>query len=215
MKLNRENKLLIGLCTAALILIVKLFSIQILDDKYKLSADNNTMVYTTIYPTRGIIHDRNGNILVGNKVAYDLMVTPKEVEAFDTLALCKVLDITPEFVREKMDEFYRNRRRIGWQSVVMIKQIPSETYMKFAEISYKFPGFRGQARSIREYPFNAGGNLLGYVSEVNSSYIERHPDEYKAGDYAGMTGIEAAREKELRGEKGYNIWLRDSRNKIE
>ena len=215
MKLNRENKLLIGLCTAAVILIAKLFSIQIIDDKYKLSAENNTMVYATIYPTRGIIHDRNGNILVGNKVAYDLMVPPKEGEEFDTLALCRVLDITPEFVREKMDEFYRNRRRIGWQSVVMIKQIPPETYMKFAEISYKFPGFRGQARSIREYPFNAGGNLLGYVSEVNASYIERHPDEYKAGDYAGMTGIEAAREKELRGEKGYNIWLRNSRNKIE
>ena len=215
MKLNRENKLLIGLCTAAGILIIKLFGIQIVEDKYKLSAENNTMVYSTIYPTRGIIHDRNGNILVGNKVAYDLMVTPKEVEEFDTLALCRVLDITPEFVREKMDEFYRNRRRIGWQSVVMIKQIPPETYMKFAEISYKFPGFRGQARSIREYPFNAGGNLLGYVSEVNASYIERHPDEYKAGDYAGMTGIEAAREKELRGEKGYNIWLRNSRNKIE
>ena len=215
MKLNRENKLLIGLCTAAAILVAKLFSIQIIEDKYKLSAENNTMVYTTIYPTRGIIHDRNENILVGNKVAYDLMVTPKEVEAFDTLALCNVLDITPEFVKEKMDEFYKNRRRIGYQSVVMIKQIPPETYMKFAEISYKFPGFRGQARSIREYPFNAGGNLLGYVSEVNSSYIERHPDEYKAGDYAGMTGIEAAREKELRGEKGYNIWLRNSRNKIE
>lgn len=215
MKLNRENKLLIGLCTAAAILIAKLFSIQILDDKYKLSAENNTMVYTTIYPTRGIIHDRNGNILVGNKVAYDLMVTPKEVEAFDTLALCKVLDITPEFVREKMQEFYRNRRRIGYQSVVMIKQIPHETYMKFAEVAYKFPGFRGQPRSIREYPFNAGGNLLGYVSEVNANYIERHPDEYKSGDYAGMTGIEFAREKELRGEKGYNIWLRNSRNKIE
>ena len=215
MKLNRENKLLIGLCTAALILIAKLFSIQILEDKYKLSAENNTMVYTTIYPTRGIIHDRNGNILVGNKVAYDLMVTPKEVEEFDTLALCNVLDITPEFVKEKMDEFYKNRRRIGYQSVVMMKQIPPETYMKFAEVAYKFPGFRGQARSIREYPFNAGGNLLGYVSEVNSNYIERHPDEYKSGDYAGMTGIEAAREKELRGIKGYNIWLRNSRNKIE
>ena len=215
MKLNRENKLLIGLCTAALILIAKLFSIQILEDKYKLSAENNTMVYTTIYPTRGIIHDRNGNILVGIKVAYDLMVTPKEVEEFDTLALCSVLDITPEFVKEKMDEFHRNRRRIGYQSVVMMKQIPPETYMKFAEVAYKFPGFRGQARSIREYPFNAGGNLLGYVSEVNSSYIERHPDEYKSGDYAGMTGIEAAREEELRGVKGYNIWLRNSRNKIE
>ena len=215
MKLNRENKLLIGLCTAAAILIAKLFSIQILEDKYKLSAENNTMVYATIYPTRGIIHDRNGNILVGNKVAYDLMVTPKEVEPFDTLALCEVLDITPEFVKEKMDEFYRNRRRIGYQSVVMMKQIPPETFMKFAEVAYKFPGFRGQARSIREYPFNAGGNLLGYVSEVNANYIENHPGEYKAGDYAGMTGIEAAREKELRGEKGYNIWLRNSRNRIE
>ena len=215
MKLNRENKLLIGLCTAAAILIAKLFSIQIIDEDYKLSAENNTMVYTTIYPTRGIINDRNGKILVGNKVAYDLMVTPKEVEAFDTLALCRVLDITPEFVKEKMDEFYKNRRRIGWQSVVMMKQIPPETYMKFAEVAYKFPGFRGQARSIREYPFNAGGNLLGYVSEVNSTYIANHPEEYKAGDYAGMTGIEAAREKELRGEKGHNIWLRNSRNKIE
>ena len=215
MKLNRENKLLIGLCTAAAILIAKLFSIQILEDKYKLSAENNTMVYATIYPTRGIIHDRNGNILVGNKVAYDLMVTPKEVEPFDTLALCEVLDITPEFVKEKMEEFRKNKRRIGFQSVVMMKQIPPETFMKFAEVAYKFPGFRGQARSIREYPFNAGGNLLGYVSEVNAKFIENHPGEYKAGDYAGMTGIEAAREEELRGEKGYNIWLRNSRNRIE
>ena len=215
MKLNRENKLLIGLCTAALILIAKLFSIQILDDKYKLSAENNTMVYNTIYPTRGIIHDRNGRILVGNKVAYDLLVTPREVEEFDTLGLANVLDVHPDVIREKMAEYRKYRRRIGWQTVVMLKQIPQETYMKFAEIAYRFPGFRGQARSIREYPYNAGGNLLGYVSEVDANYLKRHPDEYKAGDYAGMTGIEAAREKELRGEKGYTIWLRNSKNKIE
>ncbi len=215
MKLNRENKLLIGLCTAAAILIAKLFSIQILDEKYIMAAENNSMVRMTIYPTRGIIHDRNGQILVGNKVAYDLMVTPRETEEFDTLALCEVLDVEPEFVREKMQEYKRNRRRIGWQSVVMIKQIPPETYMKFAEVAYKFPGFRGQARSIREYPFNAGGNLLGYVSEVDAAFLKKHPDEYQSGDYAGKTGIEAAREEELRGEKGYNIWLRNSRNKIE
>ena len=79
MKLDRKNKLLIGLCVAGAILIAKLFSIQILDDKYKMDAQNNTMVYSTIYPIRGIINDRNGNILVGNKVAYDLMVTPMEV----------------------------------------------------------------------------------------------------------------------------------------
>ena len=215
MKLNRKNKLLIGLGTTALILISKLFVIQIIDDKYKLDADNNSMVYSIIYPTRGIIHDRNGRILVGNKVAYDLLVTPREVEAFDTLGLAKVLDVDPDVIREKMAEYRKYRRRIGWQTVVMTKQIPQETYMKFAEVAYRFPGFRGQARSIREYPYNAGGNLLGYVSEVDANYLKRHPEEYKAGDYAGMTGIEAAREKELRGEKGYTIWLRNSRNRIE
>ena len=215
MKLNRKNKLLIGLGTTALILISKLFVIQIIDDKYKLDAENNSMVYSIIYPTRGIIHDRNGKILVGNKVAYDLLVTPREVEEFDTLGLAKVLDISPDVIRDKMAEYRKNRRRIGWQSVVMLKQIPQETYMKFAEVAYRFPGFRGQARSIREYPYNAGGNLLGYVSEVDARYLKNHPDEYKSGDYAGMTGIEAAREKELRGEKGYTIWLRNSKNRIE
>ena len=215
MKLNRKNKLLIGLGTTALILISKLFVIQIIDDRYKLDADNNSMVYSIIYPTRGIIHDRNGRILVGNKVAYDLLVTPREVEEFDTLGLANVLDVHPDVIREKMAEYRKYRRRIGWQTVVMLKQIPQETYMKFAEIAYRFPGFRGQARSIREYPYNAGGNLLGYVSEVDANYLKRHPDEYKAGDYAGMTGIEAAREKELKGEKGYTIWLRNSKNKIE
>ena len=186
-----------------------------MDTSYKIDASNNSMVYQTIYPTRGIIHDRNGKILVGNKMTYDLLVTPKEVEAFDTLTLCNVLGISPEFVREKMDEYHRYRTRIGYRSVVMLKQIPPETYLKFAEVSYRFPGFRGQARSIREYPFNAGGNLLGYVSEVDKAYIESHNGEYASGDYAGKTGIEAAREKELRGEKGYAIFLRNSRNKIE
>lgn len=215
MKLNRENKLLIGLCAAAGILIAKLFSIQIIDDKYKLDADNNSMVYSVTYPTRGIIHDRNGNILVGNKVAYDIVVTPREVEEFDTLALANALDVSPDFIREKMAEYQKKRKSIGWQSVVMLKKISQETYMNFAEISYRFPGFKGHARSIREYPYNAGGNLLGYVSEVDGKYIEKHPDEYAVGDYAGKTGIEAAREKELKGEKGYSIWLRNSKNKIE
>ena len=214
MKLNRQNKLLIGLCTAALILLAKLFSIQIIDDKYKLAAENNSLVYTPIYPNRGIINDRNGKILVGNKISYDLMVTPREVEAFDTLAFCEVLGVTPEFVKEKMAEYRKFRSRIGWRTVVIIKQIPTETYLRFAELEYMFPGFRGQARSIREYPYNAGGNLLGYVSEVDAQFIEKHEGEYQSGDYAGKTGIEAAREVELRGEKGYNIMLRDSRNKI-
>ena len=211
---KRHIPLLIGLTIAALILLGKIFSLQVID-RYKEDADRNSTVYETIYPTRGIIYDRNGNILVGNKVAYDILVSPREVQAFDTLALATVLDVTPEFIRGKLKEYRRRRSAIGFQSVTMMRMVPAETYMRFDEVKYRFPGFKGQVRGVRDYPFNAGGNLLGYVSEVNQAYIDRHPDEYRSGDYAGMTGIEAAREKELRGEKGYHIYLRNSRNQIE
>lgn len=214
MKLDKSNKLKLGLAVAVAVLLGRLFVIQIIDEKYKIDASNNSMVYAMVYPPRGIIDDRNGKILVGNKIAYDLLVTPKEVEEFDTLALSNALGVTEDFIKEKMEEYYRNRRRIGYQSVVMLKQMTPERYMKFAEISYKFPGFRGQARSIREYPYNAGGNLLGYVSEVDADFLERH-EGYSAGDYAGKTGIEATCEEYLKGEKGYNIYLRNSHNKIE
>lgn len=212
---GRGKALIIGLFVIAAIILGKLFYIQIIDDEYKINSNNNSMVYDIIYPTRGIIYDRNGKIIVSNKVTYDILVTPREVKQFDTLMLADALNVTPEFIRDKMNEYARNRRRIGYQSVVMLKQIKPETYMQFAEIQYKFPGFRGQARSIRDYPVNAGGNLLGYVSEVDANYIEKHSGEYRHGDYAGKTGIEAAREKELRGEKGYHIYLRNSRNQIE
>ena len=212
---DRSKKLLIGLLVVAAILLGKIFYIQIIEDKYKINASNNSMVYDMIYPTRGIIYDRNGKIIVGNKVAYDILVTPREVVPFDTLMLADALGVEPDFIKGKMAEYARNRRKIGYQSMVLLKQIKPETYMKFAEIQYNFPGFRGQVRSIRDYPINAGGNLLGYVSEVDQNYIEKHPGEYRPGDYAGKTGIEAAREKELRGEKGYHIYLRNSRNQIQ
>ncbi len=214
MAIDRHNRLLIGLVVVALILLVRLFIIQITDEKYKINADNNSIVYSTIYPSRGIVYDRNGKILVGNKVSYDLVVTPREVSEFDTLALSEALDVPISLIQERMDGYRAARRRIGYQSVVMLKQLPPETYTKFAEISYKFPGFRGQERSIRDYPFNAGGNLVGYVTEIDKNYIDRHPG-YSSGDYAGMTGLEAVREDDLKGEKGYEVYLRDARNKIE
>ena len=213
----RSTRLFVGLGVVAAILLAKIFSIQVLDDHYKIDADNNTTVREIIYPTRGVIYDRNGNILVGNKVAYDILVNPRDLEKveFDTVGLAAALDTTVEFIRGKMQEYRKNRRKIGFQSVTMIKQIPAETYNKFAEVQYRFPGFKGQVRGIRDYPINAGGNLLGYVSEVDQNYMDSHPGEYRSGDYAGKTGIEAAREKDLRGEKGYHIFLRNSKNQIE
>ena len=212
---GRHIRLLIGLGAMALLLLGKIFSLQIVDDRYKEDADRNSTIYETIYPTRGVIYDRNGEILVGNKVAYDILVSPREVQAFDTVALATVLGVEPAFIRSKLDEYRKRRSSIGFQAVTMMRMVPSETYMRFDEVKYKFPGFRGQVRGIRDYPVNAGGNLLGYVSEVNQDYINSHGGEYRSGDYAGMTGIEAAREKDLRGEKGYHIYLRNSRNQIE
>lgn len=215
MEINRKNKLLIGLGVVVAILIVRLFTIQIIQDKYKISSDNNSMVYDEIYPTRGIIYDRNGEIIVGNKVAYDIIVTPREVKPFDTLGLANALDVDVQVIRDKMAYYRKYRSSIGYQSQTMFKQIPPQTYMKFAEVQYKFPGFKGQMRSIRDYPIDAGGNLLGYVSEVDAAYIKAHPGEYRPGDYAGKTGIEAAREADLRGQKGYHVYLRDSHNQIQ
>ena len=212
---GRHIRLLIGLEVAALVLLGKILSLQILDNRYKEDADRNSTIYETIYPTRGVIYDRNGQILVGNKVAYDILVSPREVQAFDTLALATVLNVDVEFIRSKLKEYRRRRSSIGFQAVTMLRTVPAETYMRFDEVKYRFPGFRGQVRSIRDYPVNAGGNLLGYVSEVNQSFIDKHPGQYRSGDYAGMTGIEAAREADLRGEKGYHIYLRNSRNQIE
>ena len=214
MEINNRTKVLgIVLGVVVAILVGRLFQIQILDGSYKRDSSNNSMIYETIYPPRGIIYDRDGRVLVGNKVCYDILVTPREVTAFDTLALADALGVTPEFVRERMSYYRERRRSIGYQTLTFVKQLPVEQYMRFAETAYAFPGFRGQVRSVREYPFDAGGNLLGYMGEVNAAEIKAEPEAYKAGDYIGKTGLEAIREKELRGRKGYHIFLRDSRNR--
>lgn len=214
MEVNRKNKLLLGLAAVALVLLGKLFYIQVIDDNYKKDASNNSMVYSVIYPPRGVIYDRNGEILVGNSVCYDILVTPREVTSLDTVALAHALDTSVDFVREKMQYYHKYRSRIGFQTQTFLKQVSVETYIKFAEQEYLFPGFRAQVRSIRDYPFNAGGNLLGYISEVDADYLKTHP-EYRSGDYVGRTGLEAAMEEQLRGEKGYHIFLRDSRNRVQ
>ena len=212
MRLEKQTKIMIGLAFVALLLIARLFHIQIIDDSYKTSSSNNSMVRIAIPAARGFIRDRNGRELVKNEDCYDILVTPKEIEEFDTTTFCKIFGVEKSFIREKFNEYHENSKKIGYQSVVLLKQVDKKTVLNFTEVAMQFPGFKERHTYIRTYPYNAGGNLLGYVSEVDQNYLDKHP-EYKIGDYAGKTGIEAAREKELRGTVGEEVWLRNSRNK--
>jgi len=207
-----------GIITAGIILLFgvmafRLFQVQILDREYRVTAENNALKYETIYPARGRILDRNGEVLVDNKITYDIMVTPYDVKPFDTLAFCHIFDLDTTFVKDKFREYRLYRRRIGYQTLVFKRQVTSEQYNMFIEKAFLFPGFSGVPRTSRTYPFDAGGNLLGYISEVDANYIKDHPD-YKSGDYVGKTGMEEAYETLLRGEKGYSIYLRDAHNRI-
>lgn len=212
--MERKNVLIIGALVVGLILVLQLFNLQILQKEYKITAENNAYKYITRYPVRGLILDRNNNILVGNKNTYDIMVTPIEVEPFDTLELCRIFSLDTLEVRERFKEYKRFRRRIGYQTMTFLKQVTDEQYSIFIEKEYMFPGFSTVSRSSRNYPFAAGANLFGYVTEVDTAFIRKNP-EYKRGDYVGASGLEQSYEGVLKGEKGYNILLRDVHNRIQ
>lgn len=212
-ELKKKNILIIGIIVVAAIILLQLVNLQILDKQYKITASNNAFRYDICYPARGLILDRNGKILAGNVTAYDIMITPIEVTELDTVDLCRIFDLDIYEVRKTLKDYRRNRRKIGYQSIPFVKQISSRQYAVFLEKAYKFPGFSAISRTVRSYPYNAGANLLGYISEVDTAYIRKNPD-YKRGDYIGRTGIEQSYEGVLKGEKGYNIFLRDVNNKV-
>lgn len=213
LELKKKNILITGVVVVAVVMVLQLFNLQILDEQYKITASNNAFRYDIRYPARGLVLDRNGKILVGNETAYDIMITPYEVKELDTLDLCNIFDLNIDDVRKTLQDYRKNRRKIGYQSIPFVKQISSQQYSIFLEKSYKFPGFSAVSRTIRSYPFNAGANLLGYISEVDTAFMRKNPS-YKRGDYVGRTGIEQSYESILKGEKGYNIYLRDVHNKI-
>ena len=212
--MEKKNVLIIGVLVIGLILVIQLFNLQIIDDQYKITAENNAFKYITRYPVRGLIMDRNGHILVGNKNTYDIMVTPIEVKEFDTLDFCSIFSLDTTFVKEKFREYKRNRRRIGYQAITFLKQVSNVQYSIFIEKAYKFPGFSAVSRTSRNYPFAAGANLFGYVTEVDAGFIKKNP-EYRSGDYVGASGLEKSYEDVLKGVKGYNILLRDVHNRIQ
>jgi penicillin-binding protein 2 len=194
----------------ALIFVLKLFTIQVTNKTYKQFATRNVLRKIITFPARGFIYDRKMNHMVYNKAAYDLMVIPREVKAFDTLALCRIIQIE----REEMREAIRQAKKYSLYKPSMVAgQISPEVYAPLQEKLYKYPGFFVQSRTLREYPSKSAAQVLGFVGEVSPSMIEKDK-YYRSGDFIGVSGLEKAYEKELRGIKGVNNYMVDVHNRI-
>lgn len=193
----------------SLILLGTLFYIQVVNDKYFLSAESNVLRKIYTFPARGVILDRNEKILAQNEPVYDLMVIPHEVKPFDTLALCEIIGIdTIKFRRN----FKKAVMQSKYQASIFEKQLSVQIYQTLSERLSRFPGFFVQSRSIRNYPDSIAAHFLGYIKEVSKSDIKKSEGYYRPGDYIGKSGVERSYESMLRGERGVVNMLYDARN---
>ena len=212
MDINSKRKyLIIGLFSlTALIILIRLFTIQVLDSSYKISAASNVLRREVNYPARGVIFDRNGKLLVFNQAAYDVLITPREMKAFDTLAFCRIVGVEKE---ELVNEIIKARNFSKYKPSTIIKQLSSQTYAVLQEQLFKYPGFYIQARTLRQYPSKIAAHVLGYVGEIDQKGIDANR-YYENGDYIGRSGIERAYEDELRGVKGISYKMVDVHNMV-
>jgi len=189
----------------AMVFVAKLFRLQVLSSAYVQYATNNVLRKVVQYPARGLIYSRNGKLLVYNKAAYDLLVTPRELGSFDTLSLCNMLNISVDYLAS---EIKAAKKYSYYKPSIIVTQISSEDYAYFQEQLYKYPGFYVQPRTLREYPRSIAAHILGYISEASQELINKD-NYYNPGDYTGATGIEKKYERYLRGEKGVKYFLVD------
>lgn len=180
---------------------LRIFYLQILDSRYKEMAKGNALRHVVQYPARGEVYDRNGEYLVKSRECYDLMTVWREIDraGFDTMRMCEILGIT----KEKLVRELKNARMRPRAPRMITNFVSKEDKLRFDECNFR--GFYMVYRTVREYPRKVGGNLLGYVGEINADMLKRYGSAYRAGDYVGMSGVESAYEETLRGRKGVKI----------
>jgi len=193
----------------AVLLLLRLFYLQIIDESLKLKSDNNAIKIKYDYPERGYIYDRNGKLLVANQPSYDIMVTPRELKNIDTLEFCKLLNITKEDYIKAIEKakVYSPRLRS-----IFLPQLNKMEYAAFQEKIRKFPGFEIQKRSLRDYQVDVAANVFGFITQVNEKIIEKNP-YYISGDLIGRQGVEESYENILRGVKGVKYIQKDKYNR--
>ena len=201
-----------------LVYIIRLFTIQLLSDDFKKNADSNAFLKKIDYPSRGAIYDRNGKLMVYNQPSYDIMVVMNEAKGhIDTLELCNALGISKEYFVKRMDDIKDRNKNPGYSRFteqLFMTQLSDREFSVFREKMFRFPGFYVQKRSIRQYTYPYAAHVLGDIGEVSVSDIEED-NYYQPGDYIGKLGVERSYEKQLRGEKGVQILLRDAHGRIQ
>jgi penicillin-binding protein 2 len=205
---GRRITIILIVSVIGIIYAIRLLFLQVINDEWKNQGVALTEKEVIVYPSRGLIYDRKGRLLVTNQTVYDLMVLPKELKPFDTLAFCQLVNLSIEDLRAGL------LKAVSWPNVKykpspIIKQITPPEYARISEALYKYPGFFGTPRTLRIYPQSIGALLLGDVAEIDKGELEKFPD-YRRGDYIGKSGIEKAYENELRGTRGVKYVFRDN-----
>ncbi|MBZ9621048.1 penicillin-binding protein 2 [Psychroflexus lacisalsi] len=193
----------------AFLFLIRLFYLQIMDDSYDEVSTNISVRKVYDYPQRGYIYDRNGELMVGNQPAYDVMAVPLEVKEFDTLELASLLKLTPERLKTQLERAWRYSPRLA---SVITPQLTKKEYAYLQERMHKYQGFYIQKRSLRDYDVKHSANILGYIAEVGQGEISEK-SYYQSGDLKGKQGVEEQYEEVLRGERGVKHYLRDIHNK--
>ncbi len=216
-RLEKRKWVIIGfLLVIACIYAVRLYSLQIDDGRYKASADTNAFLRKTIYPSRGLMYDRNGELIVYNQPAYDVMMIPRDVQEFDTLDFCHTLNITYDQFMGRLKAMKDPRQNPGYSTYTpqkLITHLSAQDYGRLQEKLYRYPGFFIQKRILRQYKHSTAANVLGNLREVSQRDIERDP-YYQRGDYIGDLGVEKSYDEYLRGTKGAEILIRDVHGRI-
>ena len=192
----------------AVVILLRLFFLQIVFHDDSNNIDNIAIETVYDYPERGYIYDRNGELLVSNQPAYDVMVIPSEVKNLDTLELCSLLELEKNDFRERLQKARDYSRK---KPSVIVHQLSKDDYAILQEKMRKFQGFYIQKRMLRSYLTHNAGNVLGYISEVNEWELKKNP-YYLAGELIGRSGVEKQYEEFLRGKKGVQYFQKDKHN---
>ena len=212
---DRSIVIRITILIAASLLILKAAQIQLFDHSYQNRAESTTIEKNIIYPSRGLIYDRNSKLLVNNKAMYDLMVTYRQINPnMDTQKFCKLLGIDTTTFRQNLDKDWKSGRFSKSIPFEFLSNISAETYARFQESLYEFPGFFIQLKNVRGYPLNSAAQIFGYIGEVDQQKIDASKGQYVRGDYIGITGIEKSYESMLSGKKGIEYILKDNLGRL-